>query len=200
MLIAHRGLVKDNIKENTIEAFKAAINSAKYAGFELDVRETKDHKFVVYHNLTYKGKLVKKTLYKEMEKDNIPRLIDVLKLDTNKIIMIEIKDFNLDRKNLAKLLNKYNYKNLYISSFGNKVLKELKKYIKNIKTGNLNYVLNSKEEYGDYDFICLLNVFLTKDLIDYFQKKNIEIFSYGISEKSKIVHPKIYYIVDDKIM
>ena len=199
MFIAHRGLVKNGIKENTIEAFVAAINSDKYIGFELDVRTTKDNELVVYHDLLYKGKLVKKTLYKELKKDNIPKLSDVLKLDTNKIIMIEIKDYNIDLKKLSLLLNNYNYKNLYVMSFNNKVLKKLKKYVNNIKLGSLNYVFNSEDDYNFIDFICLINYILTDDFINYFFQKNIEVFAYGIKDIKRINFDKVKYIVDEVI-
>ena len=42
MLIAHRGLVKEGVKENTLQAFLGAIKSKKYTGFELDVYTSKD--------------------------------------------------------------------------------------------------------------------------------------------------------------
>lgn len=199
LLIAHRGLVTDSIKENTIKAFDEALKSSKYYGIELDVRETKDKVFVVYHDLLYKGKLIKNCLYKELKNDDIPKLIDVLKLDTNKIIMIEIKGVNLNLRRLAKLLNNFNYKKLYISSFNNKVLLEIKKYLKNIKVGVLNYVLNSTNDYERFDFVCIINNILTKDLVNYFRRKEIEVFGYGIKDINKIKFSNIYYIVDDEI-
>lgn len=198
-LIAHRGLVKEGIKENTIEAFNEALESPKYMGIELDIRTSKDKEFVVYHDLLFKGKMVKNTLYKDMKNENIPRLIDVLKLNTNEIIMIEIKDFNINIKKLAKLLNKYNNKKLYISSFNNEVLLKLKPYLKNIKIGSLNYVLNSLEDYKVFDFICIINYLLTDDLVKYFKRNNIEIFGYGIKSIKNLKYKNIYYIVDEKI-
>lgn len=200
MFIAHRGLVTNSIKENTIEAFLMAINSPKYVGFELDVRVSKDKEFVIYHDLMFKGKLIKNTLYKDLKKEGIPKLAEVLNLDTDKIIMVEIKDFNMDLKKLAKLLNKYNYKKLYVSCFNNKLLKELKKYLKGIKVGSLNYILNSEENYNEFDFMCIINYCLTKDLISYFRNLKKEVFGYGIKNKKNIKYKNIYYIVDDKIM
>lgn len=198
MFIAHRGLVTGVIKENSIQAFKAAIKSDKYIGFELDIRESKDKEFVVYHDIFYKGKLVKNVLYKEMRKNGIPKLEDVLKLKTDKIIMIELKDTSMDLQSLAKLLNKYKNKNLYIMSFSNKILKKLQLYIKNIKIGSLNYVLNSENDYSDYNFICIINSVLTKELINYFLAKNILVFAYGIKFSETLTYPDIYYIIDEK--
>jgi len=197
MFIAHRGLVNKFNKENTIKAFKSAINSDKYIGFELDLRVSKDQKFIVYHDLLYKGKLVKNTLYKELKKDNIPLLEEVLNLDTEKIIMIEIKDYKINLKKLAKLLSSYNNKNLYISSFNNKVLKDLKNYKNNIKIGSLNHVLNSEENYSEFDFVCIVNLFLTEDIINYFIKQNIEVFGYGITKKENVKYKNVKYIIDE---
>jgi len=199
-LIAHRGLVNDSIKENTMEAFKAALDSSKYVGIELDIRTTKDNEFVVYHDMLFKGKLVKNTLYNEMKKENIPKLIDVLKLNTNKIIMIEIKDFNINVLKLAKLLNRYNNKNLYISSFNNNILLKIKPYLQNVKIGSLNYVLNSLDNYKAFDFICIINYLLTEQMVNFFLDSNIEVFSYGIKNIKNIKYRNVYYIVDDKLL
>ena len=100
MFIAHRGIVNKIQKENTIPAFLGAINNPSYAGFELDVYTTKDKEFVVNHNPVIKGKFIWKYNYKELKNKGLVKLEEVLKLDTNKIILIEIKDLNLD---VAKL-------------------------------------------------------------------------------------------------
>lgn len=197
MYIAHRGLVNQFCKENTIAAFKAAIKSPRYVGYELDVRLSKDNKFIVYHDLIYNGKLVKNVLYKDLKKENVPLLEDVLNLKTDKIIMIEIKDYNINLKKLANMLNKYNYKNIYVISFNNKILDEIKKYLVNIKIGTLNYVLNSKEDYSKYDCVCILNYFLTNNLIDYFKSCNIEVIGYGLKNIKSIKFGKLKYIVDE---
>ena len=199
-LIAHRGLVNQNFKENTISAFKAALDNDKYLGIELDVRVSKDKEFIIYHDLTYKNKLVKNISYKELKKAGIPKLEDVLKLNTDKIIMIEIKDADINLKKLANLLNTYNSKKLYVMSFNNKVLKDIIPYLKNIKGGSLNYVLNSEEDYSIFDFMCIVNYFLTEDLINYFKSQNIEVFAYGVKNKEAIHNKNIYYIVDDVIL
>ena len=117
MLIAHRGKVDSINKENTILAFTSAINDKKYGGFELDIRETKDKRIVVVHDFVVDNKLIKRVNYKELERYNIPLLESVLKLDTEKIIMIEIKDPNMDIEALRKLLEKYQDKKIYLMSF-----------------------------------------------------------------------------------
>ena len=55
MFIAHRGKVTNLSKENTLEAFIEAINDPKYLGFELDIRTTKDKRFVCIHDFFWKN-------------------------------------------------------------------------------------------------------------------------------------------------
>lgn len=196
-LIAHRGIVNKNIKENTIMAFKEAINSDKYKGFELDIRQTKDQKFVVYHDLLYKDKFISDYSYKEL-KTKMPLLVDVLKLNTSKIILIEIKDYKINYKKLSQVLNKFHNKNIFIMSFHNNVIKNLKELNFPFKLGVLNYLINTETNY-QYDFIGYIDSFINNKIIDYCHKHNILLFSYAIYSKKQLVNKDIYYIVDDKI-
>jgi glycerophosphoryl diester phosphodiesterase len=197
--IAHRGLKDENIKENTIQAFKKAIDSKIMDGFEFDIRESKDKYFVVNHNAFIHNDLIRLTKYITLKrKYNLETLNEVLKLDTDKIILVEIKDMNPNIRKLAKILNRYPNKNIYVMSFHNHVIAKLKRYQKNFKLGILNYILNSEEKY-DFDFICLLNNLTTKELIDYYHKQNILVFMYGvINEEKDLFYDNVYYILDDE--
>jgi glycerophosphoryl diester phosphodiesterase len=96
MLIAHRGCVTDNIQENSLAAFNLAIINPQYQGFELDIRETKDHEFVVTHDFLYHGHIIKQTNLLELEKLGLISLRTVLKLNTDKLILIDIKDYEFE--------------------------------------------------------------------------------------------------------
>lgn len=198
MLIAHRGKVDSINKENTIEAFTAAINDKKYGGFELDIRETKDKKIVVVHDFVVDNKLIKRVNYKELERYNIPLLESVLKLDTEKIIMIEIKDPNMDIEALRKLLEKYQDKKIYLMSFYNNVIKEFLKLSHTCKCGILNYGFNHEYSYNEYDFICILDFSLTDNIIEYFRRRKIEVFSYGLLTNKLNIKEYVNYIIDNK--
>lgn len=198
MLIAHRGKVDSINKENTIEAFKAAINDIKYDGFELDIRETKDKKIVVVHDFVVNNKLIKRVNYKELEHYNIPLLESVLKLDTEKIIMIEIKDPNMNIEALSKLLEKYQDKKIYLMSFYNNTIKEFLKLSHTCKCGILNYGFNHEYSYNEYDFICILDFSLTDNIIDYFRRRKIEVFSYGLLTNKLNIKEYVNYIIDNK--
>ena len=194
MLIAHRGIFNSVVKENTIPAFLGAINNSLYDGFEFDIYTSKDGVFVVHHDIMIDGKFMWKYTYKELKKKGIPKLEEVLKLKTDKILLIEIKDINLDVEKFTKLLNKYKRKNIYVMSFFTSVIKKFKS--RTFKIGVLNYILNSSNLYP-FDFIGILYDVASEHMINSLKKLNIEVFLYGINKKDKLIYNDVYYIVDD---
>jgi len=198
--IAHRGLKINSYKENTMDAFKASLENINYAGFECDIRTTKDHVFVVVHNPIIKDKIISQTNYKELkEKYHIPTLEEVLSLKSDKIFLLEIKENNIDIDKFLKILEKYPLKNIYVMSFFNSVIKKLNQNKKTYKLGVLNYVLNSEEDYSHYDFICLLENIATLKLVHFFENKKIQVFFYGIHHLENLEknYPKAYFITDE---
>lgn len=194
MLIAHRGVVSSTTKENTIPAFLAAIKDAKYAGFEFDIYTSRDGIFVVNHDPIVNGKFIWKMDYKALRAKGLVRLEDVLKLKTDKIFLVEIKDINIDIDKLTKLLNKYKKKKIYVMSFFNSVIRKIKN--NNFKIGVLNYILNSTSEYN-YDFMGVLYDVSSPHLIRSLKNLNIEVFLYALNKKDKYIYKDVYYIVDD---
>ena len=208
-LIAHRGLTSKDIKENTLEAFKNAINNG-YLGIELDIRKTKDNKIVVIHdkyiNRTSNGSgNINKLLYKELLKYNfgskkkhskIPLLKDIVKNINNTNIFIELKE-KINRDELDSILKKNNTNKYYIMSFN-------KEYIDNLlgieyNLGLINYVFNSIIDYNKYNFILVLEDLFNKDIYNYFKEKNIEVILYNlrgnINIKNKDIINEIKYII-----
>lgn len=188
-LIAHRGIWNKTIKDNSYEALLNGLNSEKYIGIECDIRTTLDKKFIVYHNILYKGNLVKNTYFKDMQ--GILLLEDLLKINTDKLLLLEIKENDIDKKRLLRLLNKYQ-KNYYIMSFNTKVIESLRDLDNKYKYGVLNYILNSDADYN-LDFICLLDGVATNNIINNFEKRGIEVIIYGTIKVNK----NVKYIVDD---
>lgn len=188
-LIAHRGIWNKKVKDNSYEALKSGLFSNKYIGIECDIRTTLDKKFIIYHNTLYKGNLVRNINYKDMK--DIILLEDLLKIKTDKILLLEIKEREIDKNKLLKLLNKYK-RNYYIMSFNNNIIFEIRKLNNKYKYGVLNYVLNSKSDY-DLDFICLLDGIVNDYIINNFEKRGIEVIIYGTIKIKKDVK----YIVDD---
>ncbi len=192
--IAHRGWWEKHDEQNKIPALKKALMSSKYCGVETDVRVTKDKELVLYHDPLFKGKLISSVLYEELKKENIPRLRDLLTINTSKIILLELKDFEMDLKLLIKELKKYSVSNLYIMSFSTKLITNLRRLTNKYKVGVLNYVLNSTDNYS-FDFICLLKGTLSLQVLDIFQKLKIEVIGYGVKNSHDLTY-NLKYIVN----
>lgn len=197
--IAHRGVVKEGIKENTLEAFKEAIVDSHYVGFECDVRVSKDGVFVIHHDSLIEGALVKNLTYDELRKKGVVRLKEVLRLQTDKLFLIEIKDFDIDLLKLAKMLNK-SHKHIYVMSFSNRLIERLSTLHRTFKVGTLNYIMNSEKDYSYNNFICLLYLSITPRLLDYFSSKNIEVILYGIPHHVKMKNYPVKVIVDNSYL
>lgn len=82
-------------------------------------------------------------------------------------------------------------------SFSNRVIKNLSTYYRNFKVGTLNYIMNSENDYSYNDFICLLYLSVTDNLIKYFKDKKIEILLYGIPHHVKIKDYGLKLIIDN---
>lgn len=217
-IIAHRG-VFDNQKvyENTKEAFELAIKHKQI--IELDVRLTKDKQIVVFHDanikrLTKQDKLVEKSTYEELNKQNIlhiPLLQEVLNQVQGEVpILIEIKPTkNIEELeiNLMKQLSKY--KGEYaIQSFNPKVLYWFKRNYPNILRGQLSKRYQ-KEKISTIKKVILtnmlLNIFTKPNFISYkynelslekikkYKKKNIRIIGWTITNEREFNHYKKYY-------
>ncbi len=195
--IAHRGLRTETIKENTLEAFENAIANELIAGFEFDIRKTLDNQFVVNHNPFIKTDFIKRKTFKYLKKKyNLPLLQEVLALDTDKMMLVEIKDRKLPYRKLIKIFNEYTNKKIYVMSFHNKVIEKLKKKNAPVKLGILNYILNSEADYN-LDFIALLNNLATPRLVEEYKRRNVEVLYYGIiNEEEDLMDENGIYIVD----
>lgn len=195
--IAHRGVWNKKQEQNTLNSFLHAINDKRFSGFELDVRMNYQKNFFVYHNYLYKGKPFKNYETNFLKKENITTLESVLNLKHNKIILIEIKDYDIDIRKFLEILDNCQNRKIYIMSFNNKVIEKIKKVNKSYKLGILDYILNSKENY-QLNFICFLNSILNEKIINEYLDKNIEVFSYGILNKKEIKYKNIKYIIDNQ--
>ena len=124
--------------------------------------------------------------------NDVCSLDSILKINTDKIILLEIKDFNMDVKKLIKLLNKYK-RNIMLMSFDTNIIKKIKSLNTKYKLGVLNYIINSDSDY-DFDFICLLDIISNNFIINSFKKRNIEVLIYGVINTLE----DATYIIDDK--
>lgn len=156
--IAHRGLFNNEKPENSLSAFKSAVDN-NY-GIELDIQFTKDKKIVVFHDdnlerMTKDKRDVSNVTYKELLKlklldteEKIPLLEEVLQVVNGKVpILVEIKSceniIELGEK-AYNILRKYNGK-YSIQSFNPTVVEWYKKNAKEVVRGQLSCTYNDPE-------------------------------------------------------
>ncbi len=109
LMFAHRGLHQPGVPENSMKAFKLAVEAGY--GVELDVQFTKDHQIVVFHDANLKrmcgvDKRVRDCTYEELlnyglngTDEKIPLFDDVLKTLGKTTLVCEIKNHNGNRNN-----------------------------------------------------------------------------------------------------
>ena len=159
-MYAHRGLHNDERAENSMSAFKAAVDGGY--GIELDIRLSKDGKLVVFHDDTLdrvcgrEGKVIEFT-YEELSsfslkgtKDGVPLFSDVLALVDGKVpLLVEIKENPGDSavsKAACEMLS--GYKGEYIvESFNPLSLKTVKDEKPEIVRGVLSQRYYAYEQY-----------------------------------------------------
>ena len=108
--IAHRGLHGNGISENSLDAFKKAID--KGCAFELDIHLTKDNQLIVCHDSDLKRVTGKEGIVEDMTLEEISsyKLLDGQKVPTFQ----EVLDLNQERSLIVVELKVYkgNYKPL----------------------------------------------------------------------------------------
>lgn len=180
-IIAHRA--NDEIhKENTMEAILNSLKIPYIDGIEIDIRMTKDYNFVIHHDPFFAGYYIEKTRLKVLQKKGLNSLEEVLeKINTNKILLIEIKEENKNKLlliKLNKLLKRYNL-NYYLCSFNYELLETLKKKYPKYKAGLIIGIkLNTNHLENNFDFNSVNYRHIEK-------APNKETFAWTINNKEK---------------
>lgn len=194
-IIAHRG--NDNIhKENSYEAIINSLNKDYIDGIEIDIRFTKDCKFIISHDPFYQGYFIEHTKIKKLLKKGLNSLEEILEnINTNKIIMIEIKSEDKRPKklinNLYNLLSKYNL-NYYLCSFNYNLIKDLKKIWPQSHCGLIiGYNINTKH-FNAFDFNSINHKSIKRKIT-----KETFIWTINNEEILKKINKK-YNIITDK--
>jgi len=205
-IISHRGNNLSKYKGNSKEAILEALNTSYIDGVEFDVRITKDKKIVLIHdpiiNFVSDGKgIVRNMKYEELLKYNfgsfkyptkVVLLEDLLNsINTNKIILIEIKEETDNYKEIADIIFdmifKYNL-NIYVASFNYDLMKYFK--TKYNKCGLLiGLGLNTKKLYNHFDF----------NIVSYNYRNKVDLketFIWGFKDVKNNLDK--YYIITDK--
>jgi glycerophosphoryl diester phosphodiesterase len=207
MVIGHRGLCGEAEPENTLKAFKKALESGAEA-VEIDVRLTKDKVPIVMHdddvNRTTNGKgLVDELTLKEIklldagDGEQVPTLQEVVNLINGKAkLIIELKTFSSLRK-VAKIIKRNKIESsTTVISFGHLLTKIFKKMCPGVKTGVLFVALPIDPlravEEADADYLVsyyqtiIAGSMLYKRIIKKAGKKNIGVIACTVHEKDKM--------------
>lgn len=143
MIIAHRGVTEFGDHENTISAFKKAIE-LNLSGIELDIRRTKDLKFVVHHDDNVNGYIINDHNYNEILEISsnlnyeIPLLEDVLTLCKGKIFLdIELKETGYEKEICDFVLSFLDYNEFCFRSFNDISIKRIKQHNSKVICGLL---------------------------------------------------------------
>lgn len=150
LIIAHRGVTEKKSHENTINAFKEAIDKSLDA-IELDIHRTMDGVYVVHHDPEINYKPISTLYFDEiltLQSDYIvPSFDEVISLCKGRIYLdIELKEEGYEIDFIRFILEHLSYKEFCIRTFFDKSLKKIKKYDNNIRTGLLLGV--GKAKYG----------------------------------------------------
>lgn len=159
-MYAHRGLHNEERAENSISAFKAAVDAGY--GIELDIRLSKDGKLVVFHDDTLdrvcgrEGKVIDFTAEKlaafklNGTNDGVPLFSDVLSLVDGKVpLLVEIKENPGDSavsKAACEMLKEYKG-DFIVESFNPLSLKTVKENMPEITRGLLSQRYYEYEKY-----------------------------------------------------
>lgn len=170
---AHRGLHNKTRAENSMSAFRAAVDSG--FGIELDVRLSKDGKLVVFHDDTLdrvcgrEGKVIDFTAEELATfklcgtEDGIPLFTDVLSLVDGRVpLLVEIKeDPGVNAVSLATCEILKEYKGDFIvESFNPLSLRTVRSQMPKVMRGILSHRYYSYEQYRKPLYFLLQSLML----------------------------------------
>lgn len=173
VMYAHRGLHNGERAENSISAFRAAVEGGY--GIELDVRLSKDGQLVVFHDDTLdrvcgrEGRVIDftaeelSTFRLNGTDDGIPLFTDVLKLVDGRVpLLVEIKEDQGDSKvSLATCRILKEYKGEFIiESFNPLSLRVVKEEYPEVPRGILSHRYYEYENYRKPLFFLLQSLLL----------------------------------------
>ncbi len=189
---------------------------------EFDVRRTKDHVFIVYHEGFIQGQPIKELTYEEISKTargqefDIPTVEEVLRWSRGKIKLdVELKEEGYE-KEIIELLSKYfKEEQFVITSFNDPSLKSIKDSYPDIKVGLLlgkfkNPLLTRISEFFPMkrckkvkaDFLVAHWKLLRIGFLERAQRSQKPVFVWTVNDEEmmwKLLHDRrVYAIITDK--
>lgn len=199
--IIHRGIVSNEIDENTYGSIKRALRNYSSYGVELDVRLTKDRKIVLSHNSLIDFNTIENMNYLDIIKRKYLTTLDkILDISTDKVLLIDIKTNN-NYKIFGDTLIKYlsnSKRNIYLCSFDKKIINYLKNKVP-YKLGYISFIYKKVNT----DFIMVnYNGVSNKKLL---KALNKDVFLWTITNEKELVQIKEkfsnvddYFLIIDK--
>ncbi|MGE7945478.1 glycerophosphoryl diester phosphodiesterase membrane domain-containing protein [Lysinibacillus sp. NPDC093688] len=203
-IIAHRGYTKGNV-ENTISGLVSAASSGADL-IEIDIQQTVDGQFVVFHDQTLRrltgkngvianmtlGELKTLTIHANGFNDKISSLDDFIEIAKalNVSLLIELKVHGKEKEDvLPKLVKKLKaYKVLdryYVQSSDPQMMSQLKKLAPNLRVG-IVYALNIGPMDETVDFISLEEAWVTDQLISEMKQQKIDLFVWTLNNNQSL--------------
>ncbi|KPN94738.1 glycerophosphoryl diester phosphodiesterase membrane domain-containing protein [Lysinibacillus sp. ZYM-1] len=199
-IIAHRGYVAGNV-ENTISGLVSAANAGADL-IEIDIQQTADGEFVVFHDRTLRrlagkngvianmtlNELKTLTIHQNGYSDKIASLEDCIEIAKalNVALLIELKVHGKETEDvLPKLVEKLRkYKVLdsyYVQSVDGQKMTQLKKLVPNLRVG-IVYALNIGPMEENVDFIALEESWVTEQLIEELKQNPMDLFVWTLND------------------
>lgn len=222
-ITAHRGNSK-RAPENSISSVKKAIEvKADYA--EIDVRETKDGKIIVFHdsNLKRMGKVnknIREMNYKDIKNidigmyfdkkfkgEKIPLLQEVIDISEDKIkLNIEIKgdkySKDLVRKVVEIIEDNDIINNCIVTSLDYGDLKKVKEINPKIKTGYIMYLVKGDLRNLKSDFYSMEESLVSSNLVNEIHANGKEIHVWTVNDNEKmerLINMGVDNIITDEV-
>jgi glycerophosphoryl diester phosphodiesterase len=207
--IAHRGYTRV-FPDNTCEALQAAID-AGFDGVEFDVRETADHRFVIYHDPELQDRDIRKWTFHEIEKVKlndryaIPSLEQVLDLCRGRVkLVIELKQITSFDSLFSILNERTRLDDIIVASFKRRLVKPFSILSPRIRTGfivalPLSNLVRRAQSAGCFSLIARFPI-IDRKLVEKAHSDNLDIFVWGcrdMTELRKAVEFPVRGIISD---
>lgn len=201
-VVSHRGFMDGGV-ENTV----SAIEAAKEAGadlVEIDIQQTKDGEFVVYHDKTLSrlaneediiydltlDELVTTTVLADGHTETIASFEEVLEMsrDLNIKLLIELKTHGFESADFlhrfVDQLDEYDALDYhYVQSPDLPTMELLEELEPRIHTGHVYSIAYGKLPESNADFISVEQSFATKNIQRQVEERDMELFVWTINDK-----------------
>ncbi len=200
-IIAHRGFMEKGV-ENTLSSLIASAEAGAEM-VEIDIQQTKDGKFIVFHDASLtrlagkkesvyqmtQAELMEVTVHSGQLSDNIPSLEQMLEKsrELNIQLLIEIKTHGYETddmlQRLIAVLDQYKALDVhYIQSLEMDIAIQIKEMEPRLKVGVV-YALNlGSLPKTDLDFIAIEQYFVTERLIEQAKQQEKQLFVWTVND------------------